>query len=90
MLAVVVVGLLAAIGLGRLGEAVTVSARAAAVADLTALAGAVAGPSVALDVAAANQAQLVSFRRRPDGAGTSAEVQVGIGTVRATAAAVAR
>lgn len=67
---------------GRLGATARISARADAVADLTALAGAVGGESAAAEVAAANGGHLIEFR-----AGDSVDVVVTVAGRRGVAAA---
>lgn len=89
LLGVLAVGLLMTVGLGRLGAAVSVAARADAVADLTALAGAVGGPGAAASVASANGAALERFRGPSGGAAHRVDVAVRVGPARATAAAAA-
>jgi len=83
----VAVGAMCVLGLSRLGGAVTLRARADAVADLTALAAVQAGREGAAEVARSSGAELREYQDRSDGA-VSATVQLGAVRARAAAAPI--
>lgn len=89
MLGVMVVGLLTVVGLGRLGGAVCATARADAIADLVALAGAVGGLPAATSVASANGSVLRGFSAVPGGGSHRVQVRVDVNGITASAAAAA-
>lgn len=83
MVVVVLLALVAAMVVGRLGASAGDAARARTAADAAALAGADGGASAAAAMAAANDGELESFRR----IGPVVEVVVRVGTVAARARA---
>jgi hypothetical protein len=86
-LVVVVLAIVAVVAIAELGGNVVDAGRARTAADAAALAGVSGGRDASVLIAMRNGASLVSWSRRPDGAGLTVTVTVRVGKATATAAA---
>jgi hypothetical protein len=86
-LVVVVLAIVAVVAIAELGGNVVDAGRARTAADAAALAGVKGGRDASVLIAMRNGASLVSWSRRPDGAGLTVTVTVRVGKATATAAA---